>query len=424
MALEKTATKGVYKERGKKGRISYVLMYYIQVSDPLSEKGWKWKPKGKRFSKYQDAVDFKVKTQSEVKGGTHIEPSDLTVEEIAKQWLASGKPDWKTQTYNGHQMQVVKYIIPSLCSFKVSRLSAAAIRAASVEWLKTLSPKTVNKLFATISRICEFAINEHDAIRLNPMKKVKRLKNRIAPEDLEALAIGEIPDRGHDAPEAKPGTLRAIRPDEVFTAPELKKIIEASLPGLERAFIMTAMLTGLRHGELCAIRWSVIELKRGTLSVNRSLTQIKSGPILERPKTPNAYRKLELAPELVAELRRWKLQCPPNPNEFIFVNARGKPTGRKQNNAMLHQCCERAGVKPLSLNNLRHAFASQHLIAGTPLLEVSKMMGHSKPTVTLEVYSHWAAGEKSSSQPRLASRIFAAGEEEIAATAEAEGQKY
>src|SRR4030095_15199877 len=49
MALEKTATKGVYKERGKKGRISYVLMYYIQVSDPLSEKGWKWKPKGKRF---------------------------------------------------------------------------------------------------------------------------------------------------------------------------------------------------------------------------------------------------------------------------------------------------------------------------------------------------------------------------------------
>jgi len=48
------------------------------------------------------------------------------------------------------------------------------------------------------------------------------------------------------------------------------------------------------------------------------------------------------------------------------------------------------------------------------------MMGHSKPSTTLEIYSHWGASEKSHSQTRLASRIFTAGE----AAAEAEGQKY
>ena len=84
--------------------------------------------------------------------------------------------------------------------------------------------------------------------------------------------------------------------------------------------------------------------------------------------------------------------------------------------------CERAGVKPLSLNNLRHSFASQHLIAGTPPLQVSHMMGHSDPGVTLKVYSKWAEQEKSSAQSRLASRILKADETTEPGTAEAKGE--
>jgi hypothetical protein len=134
-------------------------------------------------------------------------------------------------------------------------------------------------------------------------------------------------------------------------------------------------------------------------------------PILERPKTRNAYRVLELPAPLVAELKRWKIACPPNPNEFVFVNELGHPTGRKENNDQLKACCERAGVKPLSMNNLRHSFASQQLIHGTTPLEVSYLMGHSSPAVTLSIYSHWAKGEKSRAQERLASRIMEAAEE-------------
>src|SRR5262249_23732205 len=148
---------------------------------------------------------------------------------------------------------------------------------------------------------------------------------------------------------------------------------EASQPGLERALIMTAVFTGLRHGELCALRWSTINLRQGTLTVNRSLTQLakkRGGPRLERPKTKNAYRKLELPAPHLTELRRWKLQCPPNPSDLVFVDALGKPTTRKQNNAMLKECAERAGVRPLSMNNLRHSFASQQLANGTTPLEV------------------------------------------------------
>src|SRR5262245_44722402 len=112
--------------------------------------------------------------------------------------------------------------------------------------------------------------------------------------------------------------------------------------------MMTAIFTGLRHGELCGLRWSVIDLKHGILTVNRSLTDLSKkhgGPILERPKTANAYRKIKMPMELVAELKAWKLQSPPNPNDFVFLSLRGHPLPRDRNNRMLKNIVRRINKK-------------------------------------------------------------------------------
>ena len=74
---------------------------------------------------------------------------------------------------------------------------------------------------------------------------------------------------------------------------------------------------------------------------------------------------------------------------------------RKANNRMLKACSEKAGVRVLSMNNLRHSFASQHLNAGTLPLEVSQMMGHFDPSVTLRIYSRWTEQEKSGAETAL-----------------------
>jgi integrase len=81
---------------------------------------------------------------------------------------------------------------------------------------------------------------------------------------------------------------------------------------------------------------------------------------------------------------------------------------RKANNWMLKAVCERAGGRGLTMNNLRHSFARQHLIAETSVLEVAKLMGHSDPAVTLKVYSRWAEREDSKAEAVLAGRIFGA----------------
>jgi len=111
---------------------------------------------------------------------------------------------------------------------------------------------------------------------------------------------------------------------------------------------------------------------------------------------------------LVSELRRWRLACPPSDLDLVFPNSLGGPATRKANEKKLKRAMKRAKIKVLSMHNLRHSFASQHLIAEprTPITEIALMMGHSSTEVTLKLYAHWAKEEKSESAAVLAGRIF------------------
>jgi integrase len=178
---------------------------------------------------------------------------------------------------------------------------------------------------------------------------------------------------------------------------------------------MTAIYTGVRHGELNGLRWPCVDFKKSRIFINRSLTELKGGSILERPKSKAAYRYIEIPPRLVSELRKWKLQCPPSQHGYVFCDILGRPLNRKSNNRTLKATMERAKIRVLSMNNLRHSFASQHLIAGTPVLKVSYLMGHEDSGVTTAVYTRWCHREESNSGAVLDDRIFG-GEKDEAAT--------
>jgi integrase len=266
-----------------------------RVPHPL-EPG-KWIQKQKTFDKRKAAMDFDKKVHTQVTEGDYIPESSLTVKDIAEKWLEARKSRWKIQSYLSAKGHIENYVIPRLGHLKATSVRFVDVETAGSEWGKKVIAKTVNGVYADINRVYKFA--KKLGVKANPMADVERLVEEVSPEELEARALGAVPDHGEDSPQEK--GLRAIQPDEVYSALELKKIIDASLPGLERALLMTAILTGMRHGELNGLRWSVVNLKKGTLFINRSLTQLKGGPILERPKTKNAYRTLKMAPELVSE---------------------------------------------------------------------------------------------------------------------------
>jgi integrase len=378
--------------------------------DPSRDGGAKDKRSFKTFAKYGEAKAFEDKLRTDMREGTYAAPSEHTVKEMATLYLETGHRRWKIQSYNDEKGHVEKYINPSLGHRKMTEIKFAEIERAGGKWTETLGASSVNKVYATLNKIYKFA-RKH-GVKFNPMPDVEKMRASTSLVELEeAAAAGTVADMGEETKDSD-GVLRAIGADEVLSAIELAKLIEASTSGLEKVKHMTAVFTGLRHGELNGLRWPVVDLKRGRIFVNRSLTELKGGAILERPKTKAAYRYIKLPAELVSDLRKWKLQCPPSTHEFVFCDLLGRPMNRKTNNRALKAAMERAEIRVLSMNNLRHSFASQHLIAGTPPLEVSKLMGHSEPGVTLAVYSRWCDREQSNSEAVLAERIFKAAQAE------------
>jgi integrase len=330
--------------------------------DPAREGDARDKRSFKTFEKYGEAKDFENKLRTDIREGTYAAPSDHTVKEMAALYLEAGRRRWKIQSYNDEKGHVEKYINPRLGHRKMTEVKFAEIDRAGGQWTETLSASSVNKVYATLNKIYKFA--RKFGVKFNPMPDVERMRASISLEELEqAAAAGTVADMGEETKDSD-GVLRAIGADEVLSAIELAKLIEASASGLEKVKHMTAVFTGLRHGELNGLRWQTVDLKRGRIFVNRSLTELKGGAILERPKTKAAYRYIRLPAELVSELRKWKLQCPPSTHGFVFCDLLGRPMNRKANNRTLKATMERAEIRVLSMNNLRHSFASQHLIAG------------------------------------------------------------
>jgi integrase len=300
--LEKTRTPGIYKAVDKNGKtVSYRVFVKIRVEDALAPNGYRLKSTVETFDKEQDAIKAKRKKEHEIQSGKYIEPTDATVKELVEKWIEVGKTQghrkkgrpWKIQTVDFHRTHLSNYIAPILSEHKASKLGKLAIEQAAANWKDTSSAVTANKVMGTLNAAFKFALKNPNefGVAQNPVELVTSLADQITPEEEEALALGKIADHGNDQPDTKPGVLRQIQPDEVYSSVELGQIIENANPGLEKALFMVAIFCGLRHGELSALRWSMIDFTGGILRVTRSLTELgkkRGGPILETPKTRNA----------------------------------------------------------------------------------------------------------------------------------------
>ena len=146
--------------------------------------------------------------------------------------------------------------------------------------------------------------------------------------DAERAFMGATELKDEATKEQRGDGVQPLRPEEVLDPNEIRKVLEKAQPGYYRTLFLTAYLTGMRSGELFALRWSDIELKgidaetgkessRGRILVRRSLSWARvkkdDGPVRPRffpPKTKAGVRTLPIPMELAGALRRWKLQCP------------------------------------------------------------------------------------------------------------------
>ena len=198
-------------------------------------------------------------------------------------------------------------------------------------------------------------------------------------------------------------SLNAIQEKAVFSFGEAHNFLKA-LDSVDddfmnkRIIIKFMLLTGVRIGEMCGLRWEDIDLERKIVHVRRNrLYSVEFGVYEKTPKTRTSIRDIPLTDSLVEDLKKYAEWFRLADDEFdtkqseyyLAVNMYREPIGNASVGKWLSDFEKRNGFKHVSCHGLRHTYCSLLLSQNVPIQTVSKYMGHSDSTITLKIYSHF-----------------------------------
>ena len=262
---------------------------------------------------------------------------------FAIEWLETYvKNNNKPSEVNNRKSAMTSSLIPFFGTKLLNDIKSYDVERYKNELLnRSLSPKTVNNRLCILSRCLKTAI-EWELIEKIP--KIKLLK--VPPQSFDYLSTEET--------------------EEVLLKAE----------PFWYEVILVALMTGLRFGELIALRWSSVDFERKLLTVSKSIVNgIESSP------KSNKIRTIPLTSQLVEMLER-KDQT----NEYIF-HYRNKPLGHDYCLDALHNICDKAGIRRIGWHKLRHTFASRLAENNVSIIAIKELLGHADIKTTMR-YAH------------------------------------
>ncbi|MGO9819799.1 MAG: tyrosine-type recombinase/integrase [Solirubrobacteraceae bacterium] len=297
------------------------------------------------------------------------EPADTIVERVTvteagralvEHLEAMGR---KPSTLRSYRSVLATQIEPRLGAQAISRVAPEDIDRFIAACLHDgLQPKTVSNTLGLLHSVFEYAARR-GWTRENPCQRVDK------PRPVESGDIRFLDDSEVEA------LLRAV-PDSDFGR-------------VQRALYLTAVMTGMRQGELLALRWMDVDWAAQRIRVRRNYIRGEFGT----PKAKRGSRAVPLADRLAGELDRHYQRTPfKADSDLVFANPH---TGRPLNGHTLlrsyQRALERAGVRKVRFHDLRHTFGTRMAAAGVPMRVLQEWMGHRDFKTTL-VYADYQPG--------------------------------
>ena len=298
----------------------------------------------------QDALDWAAALEKELDdqskhGGARRDITQLTIGGLIAEYQAD--PNVKAlKTFESDIVPLTDWFVNKFGAEKIRDFGELALLDARRRLLTpSRSHSTVNRYLSAMRGAWNWGRGPHKLIN----------KNNTWPDGLML-------------PEPK-GRTRFLSDDEITA---LLKAAESD-PVL-RAAIVTSIVTGLRQGELLALKWSDIDLTRGEVIVRESKNDTQRG--------------VHLAPIAVEALKSLKVTSLTHP----FVNAHGKPLKKSWLEVRWRKIRTAAGLQDFKWHDLRHTCASVLAQEGATLLQIGSVLGHKSPIMT-QRYSHLVEGK-------------------------------
>ena len=277
----------------------------------------------------------------------------MYVRVVAARWISEHvEVRLRASTRRTHEQILRVHLEPWFGDREVGTVTVADVAGyVAAKRAAGLSPKSVNNHLSVLSSILDHAV-----LLGHASANVTR--------DVDPLPIHDQGYEWLDRAESE-RFLRAVQDRD---------------PALYGVFL-TALRTGLRQGELCALRWMDVDLDRSQIVVKHSAFDGVLGPT-----KGGRTRRVPLPGDLVAYLASRRHA---DPAAFVFLDARGDPFTRNTLKNAHMRAAKAIGRPALTYHGLRHSYASQLVAAGAPLNAVKELLGHTDFKTTLR-YAHVA----------------------------------
>jgi len=300
--------------------------------------------------------------QLDVAAGKSTKRSKLTLGKFLDDWLNDVvKSRTRASTFASYESTIRLHIKPRIGGVK----------------LEELKPERVQRLYATLAL---------DKVGSRTQRKAHAVLHKALAHAVRTDLLGRNPTDFVEAPHYQASEMRPLSREQIE-----RFLIAAKEDRLEALYVL-AVFSGIREGELFALHWEDVNFKERSLLVHRSLQDLNGKLRIGETKTKGSKRSVMLSKLVIDALKRHqKAQRAEGfvDSRLVFIDNDGGPL-RRQNVARrsFYPLLKRARLPQIRFHDLRHTAATTLGNLGVPLKVVSEQLGHSRPSTTLDIYSH------------------------------------
>lgn len=349
----------VIVKRGK----NYSIVYYVNGKQ-------KWKSIGPNKREAEQAL---IEIMRQVHRGEYQELKKISFADFAHKWLNDyAEGTVKPSTYSSYKHIIQTHLILYFGDFQLRNITPDIVQGYVSRKMRqgVLSPKTINNTLVPLKKMLKHAVR-WGYLRQNPAQHVE--KPRVEPVEMSFLTPGEV------------GLfLKEVNPDYY-------------------PLFLTAVLTGMRRGELLALKWDDVDWNSSTIFVRRSL--YKGGFVT--PKSKTSRRTIVISPRLRDVLLAHKINSSADKNNLLFCTSKGKPL--EPDNLVKRQflpALHRAGLRRIRFHDLRHTYTALLISQGENIKFIQNQLGHASIQTTLDRYGHLLPEANTQAAKRLDDTIF------------------
>ncbi len=352
--------------------------YYIVY--PIGSRR-KWEVVGKSKKEAERRLAERI---TQLNNGTYQQPNGIFFRDFIKIWLRDyAKGHTKESTFRSYESMCENKIIPALGDIRLIKIHPGTIQSFISRISNGSKRKTANNFLVLLKTIFKYA-EIWGYNRINPTRFIKKEKedtremDNLNPEEIQLLL-------NHS--------------EEPY-----------------RTMFLTAIMTGMRRGELFGLQWGDIDWNRNMISVKRGLFWLihdekeakdKARWRFVSPKSKRSIRSIDMSPTLSKALQIHRIKCPVSPFDLVFCNKNGNPIDPDNMvHREFHPTLVRAGLRKIRFHDLRHTYASLLLAQNENLKFIQSQLGHASIQTTIDRYSHLMPNHNVGVGSRLDENIF------------------